>query len=168
MLDEILNNLSNMYTSELLSTEEELDMVSTQLKEERKFLKLLLKDEGESFNAFSPRSSGEQEGKVSEIRSKIQSLEKEQNIDQDQVTELKQKLHDLKLAKEELASLRTEIAAHLKLLQESETSSHAETDEISHKLQLISSFLPADPLRAKIELDEIVSKISQNSSSEPA
>ena len=56
MLDDIIKKLSDTYTSDLLSAEEEKEMVTTQLREERKFLKLILSEEGEAFNEFSPRS----------------------------------------------------------------------------------------------------------------
>ena len=51
MLDDIIKKLSDTYTSDLLSAEEEKEMVTTQLREERKFLKLILSEEGEAFKA---------------------------------------------------------------------------------------------------------------------
>lgn len=186
MLDDIIKKLSDTYTSDLLSAEEEKEMVTTQLREERKFLKLILSEEGEAFNEFSPRTRKDGDGKIAETRKKIEDLEKRQEDLALSIELSKQKLSDMKAAKEELADLRerhnspkntsasenmpSAAGETISLNSDESSGSDASTSELLQKssdspltddnlifrLNNIISFLPADPMRAKVELQDIV------------
>lgn len=156
MLDDILKNLSDSYTADLLSAEEELDMVSTRLREERKFLKMLIKDEGESFNEFSPRSNTEDTGKIAETRAQIDELEKRQSEINISIDVSRKKLSDLKTAREELSHILKGNTVGKKELEKRQTADEETYHELLYKLKNISSYLPADPLRAKIELQTLL------------
>ena len=148
MLDDIIKKLSDTYTSDLLSAEEEKEMVTTQLREERKFLKLILSEEGEK-------------------RQEDLSL----SIDL-----CRQKLSDVKAAKEELTELRNQeksasaTAIDYAVPSATEKDDRPEASEsinqdLLFRLKNIISFLPADPMRAKVELQTIVDSFSSGPAS---
>ena len=146
MLDDIIKKLSDTYTSDLLSAEEEKEMVTTQLREERKFLKLILSEEK---------------------RQEDLSL----SIDL-----CRQKLSDVKAAKEELTELRNQeksasaTAIDYAVPSATEKDDRPEASEsinqdLLFRLKNIISFLPADPMRAKVELQTIVDSFSSGPAS---
>lgn len=176
MLDDIIKKLSDTYTSDLLSAEEEKEMVTTQLREERKFLKLILSEEGEAFNEFSPRSRKDGDGKIAETRKKIDELEKRQEDLSLSIDLCRQKLSDVKVAKEELTELRNQEKSASATAIDYAVPSATEKDdrpEVSEsinqdllfRLKNIISFLPADPMRAKVELQTIVDSFSSGPAS---
>ncbi|MEE3481517.1 MAG: hypothetical protein VZQ80_05975 [Lachnospiraceae bacterium] len=174
MLDDIIKKLSDSYTADLLAADEEKEMVTTQLREERKFLKLILSEEGENFNEFSPRSKKDDEGKLAETRKKIDELEKKQEDLALSIELSKQKLSDMKAAREELVALRSELessnaddspSVSEQMEPPAETSDENSTDDdLVFHMKNIISYLPADPMRAKVELQNIVDGISKNTS----
>ncbi len=160
MLDDIIKKLSDTYTSDLLSAEEEKEMVTTQLREERKFLKLILSEEGEAFNEFSPRSR--KDGRQEDLSLSIDLC--------------RQKLSDVKVAKEELTELRNQeksasaTAIDYAVPSATEKDDRPEASEsinqdLLFRLKNIISFLPADPMRAKVELQTIVDSFSSGPAS---
>lgn len=184
MLDDIIKKLSDSYTADLLAADEEKEMVTTQLREERKFLKLILSEEGENFNEFSPRSKKDDEGKLAETRKKIDELEKKQEDLALSIELSKQKLADMKAAREELAEIRqsqnsaqageneitdssagsdstplAESSSHDALTQTDSGEDSAEAD-LAFRLKNIISFLPADPMRARVELQTLLDSLS--------
>ncbi len=176
MLDDIIKKLSDTYTSDLLSAEEEKEMVTTQLREERKFLKLILSEEGEAFNEFSPRSRKDGDGKIAETRKKIDELEKRQEDLSLSIDLCRQKLSDVKAAKEELTELRNQeksaSATAIDYAVPSATekydrpeASESINQDLLFRLKNIISFLPADPMRAKVELQTIVDSFSSGPAS---
>ncbi|GEM_PF-4891997 len=176
MLDDIIKKLSDTYTSDLLSAEEEKEMVTTQLREERKFLKLILSEEGEAFNEFSPRSRKDGDGKIAETRKKIDELEKRQEDLSLSIDLCRQKLSDVKAAKEELTELRNQeksasaTAIDYAVPSATEKDDRPEASEsinqdLLFRLKNIISFLPADPMRAKVELQTIVDSFSSGPAS---
>lgn len=176
MLDDIIKKLSDTYTSDLLSAEEEKEMVTTQLREERKFLKLILSEEGEAFNEFSPRSRKDGDGKIAETRKKIDELEKRQEDLSLSIDLCRQKLSDVKAAKEELTELRNqEKSASATAIDDAVPSATEKDDrpeasesinqDLLFRLKNIISFLPADPMRAKVELQTIVDSFSSGPAS---
>ncbi len=176
MLDDIIKKLSDTYTSDLLSAEEEKEMVTTQLREERKFLKLILSEEGEAFNEFSPRSRKDGDGKIAETRKKIDELEKRQEDLSLSIDLCRQKLSDVKVAKEELTELRNqEKSASATAIDDAVPSATEKDDrpeasesinqDLLFRLKNIISFLPADPMRAKVELQTIVDSFSSGPAS---
>lgn len=176
MLDDIIKKLSDTYTSDLLSAEEEKEMVTTQLREERKFLKLILSEEGEAFNEFSPRSRKDGDGKIAETRKKIDELEKRQEDLSLSIDLCRQKLSDVKAAKEELTELRNqEKSASATAIDYAVPSAREKDDrpeasesinqDLLFRLKNIISFLPADPMRAKVELQTIVDSFSSGPAS---
>lgn len=176
MLDDIIKKLSDTYTSDLLSADEEKEMVTTQLREERKFLKLILSEEGEAFNEFSPRSRKDGDGKIAETRKKIDELEKRQEDLSLSIDLCRQKLSDVKAAKEELTELRNQeksasaTAIDYAVPSATEKDDRPEASEsinqdLLFRLKNIISFLPADPMRAKVELQTIVDSFSSGPAS---
>lgn len=176
MLDDIIKKLSDTYTYDLLSAEEEKEMVTTQLREERKFLKLILSEEGEAFNEFSPRSRKDGDGKIAETRKKIDELEKRQEDLSLSIDLCRQKLSDVKAAKEELTELRNqEKSASATAIDDAVPSATEKDDrpeasesinqDLLFRLKNIISFLPADPMRAKVELQTIVDSFSSGPAS---
>ena len=176
MLDDIIKKLSDTYTSDLLSAEEEKEMVTTQLRGERKFLKLILSEEGEAFNEFSPRSRKDGDGKIAETRKKIDELEKRQEDLSLSIDLCRQKLSDVKAAKEELTELRNQeksasaTAIDYAVPSATEKDDRPEASEsinqdLLFRLKNIISFLPADPMRAKVELQTIVDSFSSGPAS---
>ena len=176
MLDDIIKKLSDTYTSDLLSAEEEKEMVTTQLREERKFLQLILSEEGEAFNEFSPRSRKDGDGKIAETRKKIDELEKRQEDLSLSIDLCRQKLSDVKAAKEELTELRNQeksasaTAIDYAVPSATEKDDRPEASEsinqdLLFRLKNIISFLPADPMRAKVELQTIVDSFSSGPAS---
>ena len=189
MLKEILRSLSDSFTSDLLSKKEELDMVSTQLREEKKFLKVLVADEGEDFNEFSPRTAGrENQGRIADTRQKVDELDalkKSLTAAIESLQVKSTKVHEARLelkALEEAAGFsaeggksgfQTDFTDRMEedFLPDADpapSENHPaqvdvkeyrqEMTDLMPRLRNIESYLPADPMRAKVELQDVLRK----------
>ena len=148
------------YESELLSEKEMVDRsleeICTKEQETRKFLKLIESENEEVFSEFTPRNiTSKGDAKIAEIKQTLEDVLGEKEVLQNHCNALNQRLEDVKAAIAE-----TEIQAEpqpAEPKEEHSATSLSDPGVLRNKLQQVLSYLPADPLRAKIELEELLS-----------
>lgn len=190
MIEEFLKSQRESYMGQKFDLTEERDLLKTRLHESRKFLDLLIRENGDlsSDFEFSPRGySSKNEEKIKELRSTCDSLTVQLQKTDESLSSVSRILHQIDLSLKELAQLSSRAADsedtdhHLLSLEEGSTSTSDSSEKIvedhspsSDKssvqpelLSQISSYcnaaisvLPADPIRARLELLELMKILS--------
>lgn len=152
MLIEFLKHLEEISVSKVLSMQEDLDLSNSRLNEEEKFLSLIEKEHNDDFNDFSPRRfESVNDQKLKQTRDDISSLK-------EHIVSVTESLKEEEMNLSEIRSSISEANGYLNSIKNDQLSK-ARVSVVS-KLDLISSLLKSDPVRAKIEIDELKKTLS--------
>jgi|GEM_PF-6919335 hypothetical protein len=147
MLMDFLENLEREVSSEISSIQEQLDLENAKLTEEEKFLGLIQEEHNEDFQDFSPRKYESVNDKtLHDTKNDIDSIK----------THINSLNADLKIRKKQLYDINDCIKEAKKLSKSSQPKYVASKDSVITKLNLISSLISTDPMRAKIEISELL------------
>lgn len=147
MLMDFLENLEREVSSEISSIQEQLDLENAKLTEEEKFLGLIQEEHNEDFQDFSPRKYESVNDKtLHDTKNDIDSIK----------THINSLNADLKIRKKQLYDINDCIKEAKKLSKSSRPKYVASKDSVITKLNLISSLISTDPMRAKIEISELL------------
>lgn len=152
MLMDFLNGLESEISSEISSIQDKLDLENAKLTEEEKFLGMIQEEHNEDFKDFSPR--------------KFESInDKTLHDTKDDIDVIKSRIEalnsDLALKKKQLFQI-DDCIDEVKGMQTSVTNkTSSQNDNIINKLDLISSLITSDPMRAKIEISELKKFLSK-------
>lgn len=147
MLMDFLENLEREVSSEISSIQEQLDLENAKLTEEEKFLGLIQEEHNEDFQDFSPRKYESVNDKtLHDTKNDIDSIK----------THIDSLNADLKIRKKQLYDINDCIKEAKNLNKSSQPKYVASKDSVITKLNLISSLISTDPMRAKIEISELL------------
>lgn len=154
MIIEFLNSYEEELHNSRFKTSEDLEMVSTKILETEKMLKLIESENEDVFTEFTPRAiSVKNADKMNELYEELKSLQEEKISLESTIRTIDDKLKDLKSAMKEISSF-DEIVPTSSQNVSRETSSSGTVSKDS--LHLVLSYLPQDPIRAKIELENLL------------
>ena len=149
------------YRGELLSLQEEkqktLDQILTHRQETEKFLKLLESENEEVFSEFTPRNiTAKGDEKIAEVKEELEQILYEEDLAKKELSDLKSRLEEVSAAIEEL-----ELCEKKEEIVDADLSGSNGLDKTHFResLQQVLSYLPADPLRAKVELESLLNEV---------
>lgn len=146
-IKKFLNELLDETTNKIVDTELKIDELDIKIKENSRFSEVLKKENEPPFSEFSPRNISNR------------NLEEVKKIDND--TEgMSSELNNLKIEKNNLQKRSDRIVNMLAELDDYNSDTkfvekiveEENVDYIKDSLNTIISYLPSDPMRAKIEL----------------
>ncbi|MBP5164078.1 MAG: hypothetical protein ILP08_01435 [Lachnospiraceae bacterium] len=178
MLSELLHSLDDQNTAELVSREEELELLTTRLKEEKKFLMMLSNEEGETSVSFSPRTGDEnKKSRLVESKEKLDELREKKELCEQGIAVLKNNQQNLQTAIAEFEELlekadrvdevmdekapfgkfvlKDEAAPEETLPEKPVISDYSVINDILFKIETMSGYVLSDPMRAKVELSAL-------------
>ncbi len=156
MIKKFLQEYQQRLTTNKIEIEEELDLVRTKIKENEKFIAMLHSEQDSFFTDFSPREVEEKHSdQIKELTQTLQGFYEERG-------RLNTRLSDVLSQLEEVEKVISEAERLEKpqIIEENVPSNNLTKPVTYHviarKLKTVSDFLPADPIRAKIEVQEIL------------
>ena len=183
MLSELLHSLDDQNNAELVSREEELELLTTRLKEEKKFLMMLSNEEGETSVSFSPRSNDTaKKSRLVESKEKLDELREKKEICEKGLAVLRNNQQNLQMAIAEYVELTKkadrfetvidenapfgrlvpkEEAASEKGPEKPMVSDYSLINDILFKIETMRGYVLSDPMRAKIELSSLRTMIEK-------
>ena len=166
MVNEFLKKMSANYETILSDNRNKLVELETHYMENEKFIKLLESETENVFKDFTPRKrENKNSRKITELTEVQSNLSQQISALKSQIEEAQSVSAEIKDAISEVKEL--EMAAEdSKWFEENvydagnndEPSKEKLSDEMSAKLENILSFLLADPMRAKRELEGLLNK----------
>lgn len=158
MVLEFLNSYEQELQTLLFEKTEDLDLVSTKILETEKLMKLIQSENSEVFTDFTPRTiSDKNADKISELNCELEELTNQKENLSKEIEVIEKKLKDLKSSLEEIQSFEDIVPTSEKNVSRETSSSGI---NLKDKLYLVLTYLPQDPLRAKIELESIIKSFS--------
>ena len=153
MIFEFLNTYEKELDEDLLQKNHELEEIVVKIHETEKMLKLIQEENQGLFTEFTPRPVTEKNAdKIKELTMTLgEYLEKKTDCE-DRIIFLEGRRKELRLARKELESSPESVTDSLNVSRETSCSVSVPVD----KLHLVLSFLPQDPIRAKIELESLI------------
>ena len=165
MVAEFLKKMDAHYEKEVNSYRDELSHIETELVENEKFINLLESETEKVFRDFTPREiENKDRKKIKELQAKQDELKEKKEAFEKQLSESEAVQREIREAKQEVREL--EMAAedsrwYEKNLynagdEDEEPQPDRLSDEMASKLETILTFLLADPMRAKRELEKLL------------
>ena len=143
MLIDFLKSYKEELLTEKMSVEEELDSASTKLLESQKFLSVIKEETEEVFTEFTPRNiNSKNKERIDETEAKIADYEK-------QISDIKLQLSNLEKRITDTNQAISEASGYL-------SRSNKDISISKDDLILILSYIISDPMRAKIELEQLL------------
>lgn len=143
MLVDFLRSYKDELISEKATVEEGLDAIRTRLLESQKFLDVVKDETAEVFTDFTPRNiNSKNQERIDETEAEIADYE-----EQISAMELR------------LSNIENRLNETTEAIREAETFRQRTGKEVSVDKDIlinIISYLPADPMRAKIELENLL------------
>jgi len=178
MLSELLHSLDDQNNAELVSREEELELLTTRLKEEKKFLTMLSNEEGETSVSFSPRiNDSSKKSRLLESKEKLDELREQKELCEQGISVLRNNQQNLQTAISEFDELlkkvesieevmdekapfgryvpKEEAVTEEPLPKEPVVSDYSVINDILFKIETMSGYVLSDPMRAKVELSSL-------------
>ena len=156
MLEEFLKNYEEELQTSRMEKMEEVELLSTKHQETKKLLELIQSENEEIFTEFTPRSVTQKNAdKIDELTESLQLIEDDKRNIEMELASIEKKLRDIKVA-------FSEISSNIIAPNEDEISTNVSRETSSSisiskdKLHLVLSYLPQDPIRAKLELEQFL------------
>ena len=159
MVIEFLQSLQETFTSQKFDKQEELDFVGTKIRETEKFIHLLESENEQPFSDFTPRviNSKSQE-RLNELNQSLSDLLSQRTQISSEIDHLNHWLGEIEQPLLEVRTNSNDSAKPLLAYSKPETPSGK--GEVVKRLNEINHLLPVDPMRAKLEITKLISKIS--------
>ncbi len=143
MVVEFLKSYEEELKNEQASIEESLEAIRTRLVESEKFLELIKEETEEVFTEFTPRNIN------SKNQKRIDETEAEISDYKEQISAMEQRLSNNQSRLKD---------THTAILEASSFSSRSQKDVSISKddLMMILSYILSDPMRAKMELEQLL------------
>ncbi len=154
MVKEFLNRYDQELQTSRLEKTENLDLINTKILETQKLLKLMESETEEVFTDFTPRTVySKNADKIEELNEELQNLHSEKEELENAIKLIDSRLSELHSSLEEIDSFGEIVPPNEKnVSRETSSSTYISKD----KLHLVLSYLPQDPMRAKIELENLL------------
>ena len=156
MVLEFLQSLQEKFTSEKFDRKEELDFIGTKIRETEKFIHLLEKENEQPFSDFTPRTiNSKSQERLDELHKSLSDLLSQRETITSNIDELDRWLGEIEQSITEVRS-----GSKDKDTTAVSSTTSASVAELVKHLNEINKLLPIDPMRAKLELTKLISKIS--------
>lgn len=154
MLQDLLNSYEEELHNNQFEKKEELDFVSTKISETEKLLELIKSENEDVFTDFTPRTiSLKNADKIEELTNELEKLKSDKTTLLQDIGFIDSRLRELKSAMNEISSFVDVVPNSSKNVSRETLSC---TSISRDKLHLVLSYLPQDPIRAKIELENLL------------
>lgn len=156
MIFELLDSYEKELEEILLEKKKELENVDVKILETKKMLQLIKEENQDFFTEFTPRPIAEKNiDKIQELEQLLEELSDTKSKIEKEFSFAENRIHDVRCARKELESKSSSTDDKINDSNVSrETSCSVPIDP--DKLHLVLSFLPQDPIRAKIELESLL------------
>ncbi|SEK76175.1 two-component system, NarL family, sensor histidine kinase DegS [Pseudobutyrivibrio ruminis] len=156
MVNDFLKKYQEELISEKIQLKEDMDLLETKIKEEKKFLNVLEESNESYFVEFTPRDiNAKNNEKAAEIRQILSELE----------SQMSNKTKQMKFYDSRLVELNALINNTAVINRPSDTNNNQTTindsidDNFKNQLVSIKDIIVLDPYRAKIELEKLISTL---------
>ncbi|SET29796.1 two-component system, NarL family, sensor histidine kinase DegS [Pseudobutyrivibrio sp. C4] len=156
MVNDFLKKYQEELISEKIQLKEDMDLLETKIKEEKKFLNVLEESNESYFVEFTPRDiNAKNNEKAAEIRQILSELE----------SQMSNKTKQMKFYDSRLVELNALINNTAVINRPSDTNNNQTTindsidDSFKNQLVSIKDIIVLDPYRAKIELEKLISTL---------
>lgn len=153
-----LESLLDDFNSNLYDLNQQLDDININIEEDNRLVDLLKSEYDEHFAEFSPRKVDyKNEQKIKELEADISDKTKDKNSITEYIDQVQQKIDELEhiINKVDLYQDNSNTAAQ----DIKENINNVDTNILTNKINTIINYLPNDPIRAKIELSDIVKNL---------
>ena len=155
MVNDFLKKYQEELISEKIQLKEDMDLLETKIKEEKKFLNVLEESNESYFVEFTPRDiNAKNNEKAAEIRQILSELE----------SQMSDKTKKMKFYDSRLVEINALINNTAVINRPSDTNNQVIVenninDNIKNQLNSIKDIIVLDPYRAKIELENLISSL---------
>ena len=155
MVNDFLKKYQEELISEKIQLKEDMDLLETKIKEEKKFLNVLEESNESYFVEFTPRDiNAKNNAKAAEIRQILSDLE----------SQMSKKTKQMKFYDSRLLEINALINNSAVINRPSDTNNQVIVennidDNIKNQLNSIKDIIVLDPYRAKIELENLISSL---------
>ena len=155
MVNDFLKKYQEELISEKIQLKEDMDLLETKIKEEKKFLNVLEESNESYFVEFTPRDiNAKNNEKAAEIRQILSELE----------SQMSNKTKKMKFYDSRLVEINALINNTAVINRPSDTNNQVIIennidDNIKNQLNSIKDIIVLDPYRAKIELEKLISTL---------
>jgi two-component system sensor histidine kinase DegS len=155
MVNDFLKKYQEELISEKIQLKEDMDLLETKIKEEKKFLNVLEESNESYFVEFTPRDiNAKNNEKAAEIRQILSELE----------SQMSNKTKQMKFYDSRLVEINALINNTAVINRPSDTNNQVIVennidDNIKNQLNSIKDIIVLDPYRAKIELENLISSL---------
>lgn len=155
MVNDFLKKYQEELISEKIQLKEDMDLLETKIKEEKKFLNVLEESNESYFVEFTPRDiNAKNNEKAAEIRQILSELE----------SQMSNKTKKMKFYDSRLVEINALINNTAVINRPSDTNNQVKVennidDNIKSQLNSIKDIIVLDPYRAKIELENLISSL---------
>jgi predicted RNase H-like nuclease (RuvC/YqgF family) len=146
MLSDFIHDIKVDIEKQISLLDQTIHMLQDQIKEDEKFLEILLEDSDAVFTEFSPRDlNNKKEQEIRDLEMKIREEQDELTEENERLEKLQKKLAQVESISEESISLDQDI----------------NREQVINGLEVIDSYILSDPRRAKMELHRLVTKLKK-------
>ncbi|MCR5586369.1 MAG: hypothetical protein K6F77_02420 [Lachnospiraceae bacterium] len=155
MVNDFLKKYQEELISEKIQLKEDMDLLETKIKEEKKFLNVLEESNESYFVEFTPRDiNAKNNEKAAEIRQILSELESQMSNKTKQMKFYDSRLVEINALINNTAVINRPSDTDNKVIVENNID-----DNIKNQLNSIKDIIVLDPYRAKIELEKLISSL---------
>ena len=155
MVNDFLKKYQEELISEKIQLKEDMDLLETKIKEEKKFLNVLEESNESYFVEFTPRDINEKNNeKATEIRQILSELESQMSEKTKQM-----KFYDGRLVEINALINNTAVINRPSDNTIQNVTNESVDDDLKNQLNSIKDIIVLDPYRAKIELEKLISDL---------
>lgn len=155
MVNDFLKKYQEELISEKIQLKEDMDLLETKIKEEKKFLNVLEESNESYFVEFTPRDiNAKNNEKAAEIRQILSELESQMSNKTKQMKFYDSRLVEINALINNTAVINRPSDTNNQVIVENNIN-----DNIKNQLNSIKDIIVLDPYRAKIELENLISSI---------
>ena len=156
MILELLDSYENELKENLMTKKSLLEDIEVKIHETEKMIQLIKEENQGFFTDFTPRPIAEKNTeKLDELNQLLSDLLESKSKEEKEFSFIDNRIHEVRQARRELetkSSLPESESNPSNVSRETLCSGSVDLD----KLHLVLSFLPQDPIRAKIELESLL------------
>ena len=155
MVNDFLKKYQEELISEKIQLKEDMDLLETKIKEEKKFLNVLEESNESYFVEFTPRDiNAKNNEKAAEIRQILSELESQMSNKTKQMKFYDSRLVEINALLNNTAVINRPSDTNNQVIVENNID-----DNIKNQLNSIKDIIVLDPYRAKIELENLISSL---------
>ncbi|MBE5914368.1 MAG: hypothetical protein E7274_09975 [Pseudobutyrivibrio ruminis] len=155
MVNDFLKKYQEELISEKIQLKEDMDLLETKIKEEKKFLNVLEESNESYFVEFTPRDiNAKNNEKAAEIRQILSELESQMSNKTKKMKFYDSRLVEINALINNTAVINRPSDSNNQVIVENNID-----DNIKNQLNSIKDIIVLDPYRAKIELENLISNL---------